>query len=223
MAKPTAADRNLTWHVGGATQSARRRLLGQRGCVLWLTGLSGSGKSTIACALEKRLIRQARLAYVLDGDNIRHGLNSDLGFAPADRVENLRRIGQVAALFAEAGLIAITAFISPYRSTRAAARAAAGAGRFLEVFCDAPLAVCEQRDPKGLYRKARAGKLKDFTGIDAPYEPPQSPDLVLNTAGQGLADCVKLLEQLLHDRKFIHPASRPPARPARPSSKRSRA
>ncbi|MDD4891569.1 MAG: adenylyl-sulfate kinase [Phycisphaerae bacterium] len=203
MAKPTAADRNLTWQAGGVSQAARRRLLGQRGCVLWLTGLSGSGKSTLATALEKRLIRQGRLAYVLDGDNIRHGLNADLGFKPADRVENLRRIGQVAALFADAGLIAITAFISPYRSTREAARSAAGPGRFLEVFCHAPLAVCEGRDTKGLYRRARAGELKDFTGIDAPYESPRSPDLLLDTANTSVAACVRRLEQLLRDRKII--------------------
>jgi adenylyl-sulfate kinase len=223
MAKPTAADRNLTWQASNVAQSARRRLLGQRGCVLWLTGLSGSGKSTLAWALEKRLMREGRLAYVLDGDNIRHGLNADLGFKPADRVENLRRIGQVAALFAEAGLIAITAFISPYRSTRSVARTVAGAGRFLEVFCHAPLAVCEQRDPKGLYRKARAGELKDFTGVDAPYEPPQSPDLVLNTAECSVAACVQLLEQLLRSHKIIQPVRLPtlPKRALNPRRSRS--
>jgi len=143
-----------------------------------LTGLSGSGKSTVAYALERALSACGRLSYVLDGDNLRHGLNGDLGFAAADREENIRRVGEVAALFADAGLIAIAAFISPYRRDRDRARRMA-ADRFFEVFCDTPLAVCEARDPKGLYRRARAGEIKGFTGIDDPYEPPESPELTV--------------------------------------------
>jgi len=153
-------------------------MLGQRGAVVWLTGLSGSGKSTVAYALEQVLSTRARPSYVLDGDNLRHGLNGDLGFTAADREENIRRVGEVAALFADAGLIAIAAFISPYRRDRDCARRMA-AGRFFEVFCDTPLAVCEARDPKGLYRRARAGEIRGFTGIDDPYEPPESPELTV--------------------------------------------
>ncbi len=165
-------------------------LLGQRGCVVWLTGLSGSGKSTIGFALEERLVRDGHAAYVLDGDNIRHGLNGDLGFSPEDREENIRRIGEVAALFADAGLITISAFISPYRRDRDRARAAAGEGRFVEVFVDAPVEICERRDPKGLYVKARAGEIKDFTGVSAPYEPPLSPEVVLETQNKTVDECV---------------------------------
>ena len=150
--------------------------------MVWLTGLSGAGKSTLATAVEAALIRAGHAACVLDGDNLRHGLNADLGFSPEDRRENIRRAGEVAALFADAGLIVIAAFISPYRAGREAAREAIGAARFLEVFLDAPLAVCERRDPKGLYRRARAGEIAEFTGISAPYEPPEAPALTLDTA-----------------------------------------
>ncbi|MDQ7008452.1 MAG: adenylyl-sulfate kinase [Acidobacteriota bacterium] len=178
--------RNLTWHPEAIEPGARRRLLGQKGCVVWLTGLSGSGKSTIARATEKMLIEAGHAAYVLDGDNLRHGLNGDLGFEPKDRQENIRRVGEVAALFADAGLIALVSLISPYARDRRRARQAAGAGRFLEVFVDADLATCEERDPKGLYRRARAGEIAGFTGIDAPYEAPESPDLVLHSAEQSV-------------------------------------
>jgi adenylylsulfate kinase len=198
-----AASRNVTWHEGDVTPEDRQRLLGQRGCVVWLTGLSGSGKSTIARTLERRLVRRGRLVYVLDGDNFRHGLASDLGFTPADREENIRRAGEVAALLADAGIIAVTAFISPYRRDRRRARSAAPAGRFVEVFVDAPLAECERRDPKGLYRRARAGELADFTGVSAPYERPESPELVLDAAGRSAEQCAGDLEACLDGRGLL--------------------
>jgi len=188
---------NITWHDGDVTAEQRRRVLGHRGCVIWLTGLSGSGKSTIARALEQRLVGGGRAAYVLDGDNIRHRLNSDLGFSPQQRDENIRRVGEVGALFADAGLIAIVAFISPYRAARDRARAAAPAGAFVEVFVDAPLDVCETRDPKGLYRKARAGEIEQFTGIDAPYEPPAKPELLLRTGHESVDECVDRIVEYL--------------------------
>lgn len=184
---------HLTRHPSDVEPADRERLLGQRGCVVWLTGLSGSGKSTIAHALERRLIDAGRLAYVLDGDNIRSGLNADLGFRPEDREENIRRVAEVAALFADAGVVTITAFISPYREGRDFARTAADRARFLEVYCHAPLDECERRDPKGLYRKARAGEIDEFTGVDAPYEPPEQPDVVLRTGECDVDECVQTL------------------------------
>ena len=184
-------------------------MLGQRGCVVWLTGLSGSGKSTLAAGLEAALVGAGRAAYVLDGDNLRHGLNSDLGFSPADRAENIRRAGEVAALFADAGLITITSFISPYRADRDVARAAVGAGRFLEVWLDTPLEVCEARDPKQLYRRARAGEIEEFTGVSAPYEPPPDPALVLDTSRLDLAAGVERLVGLLAARGFLAAAGAP--------------
>ncbi len=190
----TVADadlKNLTWHQGAVRHEDRERLLRQRGCVVWLTGLSGSGKSTVAHGLEERLVQAGHLAYVLDGDNIRHGLNADLGFTPADRTENIRRVGQVAGLFADAGVIAIAAFISPYREDRAQARRICGERvPFVEVFLDVPLAVCEQRDPKKLYRKARSGEISGFTGIDAPYEEPVAAELSVATHLLSVAGCV---------------------------------
>lgn len=173
---------NITWHEGQIGRREREALLGQRGATIWLTGLSASGKSTIAVALEKTLVERGHLAYVLDGDNVRHGLNKNLGFAPADRTENIRRIAEVAKLFTDCGVLVLTSFISPYRSDRDAARALFAAGDFVEVFVDASLATCEARDPKGLYKKARAGEIPEFTGISAPYEPPERPELVLDTA-----------------------------------------
>jgi adenylyl-sulfate kinase len=166
---------------------------GHTGAIVWLTGLSGAGKSTLAMALERRLFDAGWSAYTLDGDNVRRGLNADLGFAPQDRQENIRRVGEVAALFADAGVVCIAAFISPYRDDRARARAAAGARRFIEVFVSSPLAVCEARDPKGLYAKARRGELRDFTGVDSPYEPPESPDFVIDTDANGVGACVAKL------------------------------
>jgi adenylyl-sulfate kinase len=175
------------------TSSMRARLNGHSGAVVWLTGLSGAGKSTLAAALELALFNQGKQVFVLDGDNLRRGLCSDLGFSPEDRKENVRRAGEVAKLFAEAGLVCIAAFISPYRSERALARRIAPEGKFIEVYLNAPLAVCEQRDPKGLYVRARSGELKEFTGISAPYEPPERPDLEFRTDRLSVTECVALL------------------------------
>ena len=182
---------NITWHQSEIDQAAREELLQQKGCVIWFTGLSGSGKSTVANQVAAHLHQSGRITYVLDGDNIRHGLNKNLGFSPEDRQENIRRIGEVAKLFADAGLITTTAFISPYRQDRDAVRDIMSPDRFIEVFVDCPLEVCENRDPKGLYKKARAGELKGFTGIDAPYEAPQSPELVVNTNELDVAGCTE--------------------------------
>ena len=174
---------NITWHEGHVDRKAREAVLGQKGCTIWLTGLPSSGKSTLAFTLEHALVQRNRLAYVLDGDNIRHGLNKNLGFAAKDREENIRRIGEVAKLFADAGFITMTSFISPYRKDRDIARKIHDETGlfFMEVFVDAPVDVCEQRDPKGLYKKARAGELKNFTGIDDPYEAPENPELIIKT------------------------------------------
>jgi len=190
---------NITWHEGHVTRDARSRLLGQKGCTLWFTGLSGSGKSTIAFTLEHALVQRDRLAYVLDGDNIRHGLNKNLGFSAADREENIRRIGEVAKLFADCGIITMTSFISPYRKDRDTVRALHAEGKlpFIEIHVNTPIVTCEQRDPKGLYKKARAGQLKGFTGIDDPYEGPLKPELTIdatNTSPQQAA--LTLLEYL---------------------------
>jgi adenylyl-sulfate kinase len=178
-----AAARNLTWHHG-LDAATRRELLGTSGATVWLTGLSGSGKSSVAVVVERRLVQAGRPAYLLDGDNVRHGLNADLGFSDEDRAENVRRVGEVARLLADAGVVALVPVISPFRDGRAAARAAHEAVGlpFLEVFVDTPLEECERRDPKGLYARARRGELTGFTGIDSPYEPPVSPDLVLTPA-----------------------------------------
>jgi adenylylsulfate kinase len=173
---------NITWHEGHVDRDARERLLAQRGVTVWFTGLSGSGKSTIAFTLEHELVRRARLAYVLDGDNIRHGLNKNLGFSAADREENIRRIGEVAKLFADAGIIVMTSFISPYRKDRETVRSlhVASGVPFVEVHVATPIETCEARDPKGLYKKARAGELKNFTGIDDPYESPTAAEVTLD-------------------------------------------
>lgn len=164
-------------------------MLGHGAACVWLTGLSGSGKSTLANRIEKRLVERGALAYVLDGDNVRHGLNADLGFGPDARRENIRRIGEVARLFVDAGAIVLTAFISPYRDDRASVRALLPEGAFIEVHVATPLAVCEARDPKGLYRKARAGEIRDFTGLDAPYEAPDAPELAVDTSEAELDEC----------------------------------
>jgi adenylyl-sulfate kinase len=194
----TAKNSQVTWHDGRVTPEDRRRLFRQRPVTIWLTGLSASGKSTLAYELEHQLISSGRPCLALDGDNVRHGLNADLGFSPAARRENVRRIAEVAKLFNEAGLIVITAFISPNRDDRDAAKRIIGEQRFLEIFLDAPLEVCEARDPKGLYRKARAGEVSEFTGISAPYERPEYPDMVLRTdlldASQAAAEVMARLE-----------------------------
>ena len=180
MSAPKAE--NLTWHIGEVDREARAAAHGHRGAVLWFTGLSGSGKSTIGHRVERMLIERGAFAYVLDGDNVRHGLNSDLGFAAEDRVENIRRIGEVARLFADAGALVLSAFISPYRKDRDRVRGLMSPGEFIEVFVDTPLEICEARDPKGLYKKARAGEISNFTGLDAPYEVPENPEVHLQTA-----------------------------------------
>jgi len=172
---------NVTWHAHMVSRTERESLLKQKGVVLWFTGLSGSGKSTIANEVAYKLHSMGKLTYVLDGDNIRHGLNKNLGFSPEDRNENIRRISEVANLFADAGVITITAFISPYRKYRNFCRELVGEGRFVEIYAKASLETCEKRDPKGLYKKAREGLIKDFTGINAPYEEPENPELVVDT------------------------------------------
>ena len=173
---------NIHWHEGQIKKEDRERLNNHKGVCLWFTGLSGSGKSTIALEAESLLFERGVKTYVLDGDNIRHGLNKDLGFSPEDRTENIRRIGEVAKLFVDAGLVVMTAFISPYREDRNTVRDLMKNGEFVEIYVECDLEVCEQRDPKGLYKKARAGEIKEFTGIDAPYEEPESPELVVNTS-----------------------------------------
>jgi adenylylsulfate kinase len=193
---------NIIWHPGAVTRADREQLNGHRGCTVWLTGLSGSGKSTIAVELEKELWNGGVRAYILDGDNIRHGLNKNLGFSPADRTENIRRIGEVAKLFTEAGMVAITAFISPYRADRDQVRALIPAD-FIEVLVDCPLEVCEQRDVKGLYQKARAGQIAEFTGISAPYEPPLRPELTLRTDTQSVEASVQGILACLAERGVI--------------------
>jgi adenylylsulfate kinase len=172
---------NVTWHEGSVTREEREHLLGQKGVTVWMTGLSASGKSTIAVILEQMLLHRKKHAYRLDGDNIRMGLNKNLGFSAEDRAENIRRIGEVAKLFTDAGVIAITSFISPYKKDRDLVRALNKPGEFVEVYVNVSLATAEQRDPKGLYKKARAGQIKGFTGIDDPYEAPENPEIVIET------------------------------------------
>jgi bifunctional enzyme CysN/CysC len=188
---------HIYWSHGKVTSRQREARNGHIGCVLWLTGLSGAGKSTVATELERELFNLGRHVYVLDGDNIRHGLGADLGFSPKDRTENIRRVGEVAKLFADAGVICVTAFISPYRADRDLVRKIIPRDRFIEVFVNAPLDVCEQRDPKGLYAKARAKEIKEFTGISAPYEPPANPEIELRTDQLSVPESVaKILEYL---------------------------
>ncbi len=176
---------NIVWHQGAVTRADREQMNGHKGCTVWLTGLSGSGKSTIAVDLEKRLCERGVRTYILDGDNMRHGLNKNLGFSPADRTENIRRIGEVAKLFTDAGVVALTAFISPYRADRDQVRALMP-DDFIEVHVECPVDVCEQRDVKGLYKKARAGEIKEFTGVSAPYEAPLTPELTIDTSEQSV-------------------------------------
>lgn len=173
---------NITWHETTVSMKDREQLLNQRGCVIWFTGLSGSGKSTLANVIAHLLHKRDHHTYVLDGDNVRHGLNKNLGFSPEDREENIRRVGEVAKLFVDAGTIVMTAFISPYRADRDQARDLLSENRFVEVYVDCPLDVCEERDPKGLYKKARSGEIKEFTGISAPYEAPEDPEVVIDTS-----------------------------------------
>jgi adenylylsulfate kinase len=181
MSPTTVKATNITWHEGSVTRAEREKLLNQKGVTVWMTGLSASGKSTIACILEQMLLHRRKHAYRLDGDNIRHGLNRNLGFSADDRAENIRRIGEVAKLFTDAGVIVVTSFISPYIRDRDAVRGNLKPGEFIEVYVKVSLETAEKRDPKGLYKKARAGLIKGFTGIDDPYEPPPNPEIVIDT------------------------------------------
>jgi adenylylsulfate kinase len=203
MDKPKSE--NITWHTGGVTRAEREQVRGHRGAILWLTGLSGSGKSTLATRIEQRLLARSCATYLLDGDNVRHGLNRDLGFSPADRSENNRRIGEVAKLFADAGVLCLCAFISPYREDRARLRANMNPGDFLELYVRASLSVCEARDPKGLYKKARAGLIAEMTGISAPYEPPEHPDVLLDTEQLSVEDNVQRVISYLEAGGYIKP------------------
>lgn len=190
-------------HEGKIKRSDRERLMEQRGVTLWFTGLSGAGKSTLAVATEEALYEQGYLTYILDGDNIRSGINSNLGFSPEDRTENIRRIAEIAKLYRDTGIINLTAFISPYREDRQLARRLAD-GDFIEVHVDAPLDICEERDPKGLYKKARSGEIKDFTGIDAPYEAPEKPEIYVNSDEQSIAECVEQVMEYLKHHAFLN-------------------
>jgi adenylylsulfate kinase len=203
MSAEPKSDRNIYWHDGDVTREDRERRQGHRGATLWFTGLSASGKSTLARALEAELFRRGASVYVLDGDNVRHGLNKDLGFSHKDRTENIRRIGEVAKLFTDYGAVVLTAFISPYRTDRDSVRALFTEGEFLEVFVDAPLSVCEERDPKGLYQKARRGEIPEFTGISAPYEAPAEPELTIPTHRLTVEESVNLLVRHLVERAIL--------------------
>ena len=194
---------NIVWHDHTVSHSERVALKGQRPVVLWFTGLSGSGKSTIANAVERRLLDLGHHSYLLDGDNIRHGLNKDLGFSDADRVENIRRIGEVAKLFVDAGNIVLTAFISPFRADRDQVRQMVAHDQFIEVFVNTPLAVCEDRDPKGLYKKARAGEIKHFTGIDSVYEAPFEPEIVVQGGEWSIERCANFIVSYLEQKEYL--------------------
>jgi adenylyl-sulfate kinase len=194
---------NVVWHSHHVTKKNRSIQKKQQPCILWFTGLSGAGKSTVASAVELKLYQMGHHTYLLDGDNVRHGINKDLGFADNDRVENIRRIGEIAKLFVDSGLIALTAFISPFRSDRAMVRELVGKKEFIEIHIDTPLDVCEGRDPKGLYKKAREGTIKNFTGIDSNYEVPESPEVVINTAEMSVDECVKVIINYLKENQMI--------------------
>ena len=194
---------NIVWHDHKITRAERSVNKNQKPCLLWFTGLSGSGKSTIANALDVALHKRGYHTFLLDGDNVRHGLCSDLGFSDDDREENIRRVGEVCKLFADAGLIVMSAFISPFTSDRRMVRKLFPAGEFIEVFMDTPLATCEERDPKGLYQKARSGQIEHFTGIDSPYEIPSHPELRLDTSTMSVEECVDTLIAYLLEREMI--------------------
>jgi adenylylsulfate kinase len=198
---------NLTWHHASVTRARRERLNGHRGAAVWFTGLSGAGKSTIAHATEETLHQMGCRTFVFDGDNVRHGLCSDLGFSARDRHENIRRIGEMAKLFVEAGVIALTAFISPFRADRDRVRALMRPGDFLEVYCRCPLETCEQRDVKGLYARARAGKIPEFTGISSPYEEPAHPELLIDTNVLSIEQSVEQIVAVLGARQAVTPSA----------------
>lgn len=199
----TPKSQNIHWHDGEITRADRERINGHRGATLWFTGLSGSGKSTLARALEEALFERGCRVYVLDGDNIRHGLNRDLGFSPEDRTENIRRIGEAAKLFTDAGTLVLTAFISPYREDRDAVRALLDDGDFVEILVECALDTCETRDPKGLYAKARSGEIPEFTGVSAPYEAPEAPELVVRTDQHDVDACVAQLIAYLEENGYL--------------------
>lgn len=194
---------NVVWHNATVTRERRQGQNNHKSVILWFTGLSGAGKSSLAHAVEERLHQMNCRTYVLDGDNVRHGLCGDLGFSDADRAENIRRIAEVAKLFLEAGVISLTAFISPFRAERDAARKLVPHGDFLEIYCNSSIEVCEQRDVKGLYRRARAGEIKDFTGISSPYEAPLRPELAVDTGHSSIEDCVESVIDLLRSRGIV--------------------
>lgn len=191
--KKHETNENIIWHTQNVTKAKRLTLLNQKPCILWFTGLSGSGKSTIANAVESELFKRRRKTYLLDGDNVRHGLNKDLGFSESERIENIRRIGEVSKLFVDSGLIVLTAFISPFKSDRQIARSLVKYDEFIEIFVDTPLEICEQRDPKGLYKKARDGAIKNFTGISSPYEAPIEPQIHIKTDKNTIQECVDII------------------------------
>ena len=195
---------NIVWHHHKVSKEQRSVMKHQKPCLLWFTGLSGSGKSTVANAVDELLHESGYHTYVLDGDNVRHRLNKDLGFSDEDRVENIRRIGEVSHLFIDAGLIALSAFISPFASERQMIREMFDDGEFIEIYIDTPLAVCESRDPKGLYKKARAGQISNFTGIDSDYERPENPELVINTAELSLEECARKVVAYLDGRGVLN-------------------
>ena len=199
----TPKSQNITWHHAIITKEDREQLLGQKGVTLWFTGLSCSGKSTLATEVEKRLYERGYLTYILDGDNIRHGLNKNLGFSPEDREENIRRIGEVANLFRQAGIINMTAFISPYRADRKKARGLAKEGEFIEIFCKCSLETCEGRDKKGLYKKAKAGEVSEFTGISAPYEEPENPEITIETDRETIEEGVSKIISYMEKKGVI--------------------
>ena len=203
MSASTPKATNIVWHEASVDRAARADKRGHRSAILWFTGLSGSGKSTLANAVNAALFERGLGTYVLDGDNVRHGLCKDLGFSDADREENIRRIGEVAKLFLDAGVIVLTAFVSPFRADRDKARDLVEAGDFFEIFCAADLDVCESRDPKGLYAKARSGTIKEFTGISSPYEAPDTPELKIDTGAQDLAESVNVVIKALQDKGVI--------------------
>ena len=194
---------NVKWHHGKITKEERAKLLNQKGATIWLTGLSGSGKSTIAVELEHALIENKHQAFILDGDNIRHGLNKNLGFSPEDRTENIRRIGEVAKLFTEANIITVAAFVSPYREDRDNVRKLLGDGEFIEIYVKCSLEVCEERDTKGLYKKARAGEVKDFTGISAPYEEPLNPELTIDSSKLSVEESAREILNYLEEKGYV--------------------
>lgn len=200
MAAQLPASTNVVWHHASVTRAHREAQNGHRGAIVWFTGLSGSGKSTLAHAVEEFLHRHGCRTFVLDGDNVRHGLCGDLGFSPKDRQENIRRVGEVAKLFMEAGVIVLIAFISPFRADRERVRSMVERGSFIEIYCNAPIEICESRDIKGIYKKARAGEIAEFTGISSPYEVPENPELTVNTDVVELDACVQQVIKELTDR-----------------------